>query len=428
MSKLQKIILALGTLILVPVLLYGGRVFMPTNPTPISPKMAIVEQAETPKEVEEKRAEPVTIEDEELAVVLTPLSGDALRILSGANVLLGSNLQIQWSVKDVSAAKGMVLNLVRDVPVEEIYNYRGATGPLTLEPIEIEASNGLIKWDTDKVGCAPTDYPTWCDTQPGNYYLQALVYDRADFSILGWPDRSLPAPKQLQSFRSESFEITGTPDLEPLQRELQGKALELFVLEFGVDLGGGIFVAQDFAKTDKKWTEVSGTHCLTYWLMVPFSGAIKACGNPGKRDEGFAEILKPLAFKNTGTKPYPEAKAWAKQLATEQYLDRVAFPTQPTPEAAGYPGYEVIDFYEWSRQNPEATTYLSSTLRDWNYRDDQWVFVYEVNKAGGSDNGPDRFNDRVLVVVPNKGSACVVETTSTRSFKSDYKTDELICS
>ena len=78
---------------------------------------------------------------------------------------------------------------------------------------------------------------------------------------------------------------------------------------------------------------------------------------------------------------------------------------------AGYSDY-LTGFYEWSKEYPDATTYLSTGVTNWVYRADgrYWLFIIFEIKAGGQENGPDRFADNVLVKVGNSSEACVVKT------------------
>ena len=340
---------------------------------------------------------------------------------------LGEIIQVEWGLDSVDKVSGLVINLVRNVSENERSNYNGATGPITLKPIVVHEKNGELSWRTGQVGCAPTDAPTWCEVQPGEYYLESVFYDQADFSLLGRMMRLDPEPQVLKTIRSKNFEIIGTPNLEALKNEVFSLVMHNIAETLGVQHGRGVFNMQDFVKTNGEWQDEGDKKCLEYELVAPFSGKLRVCGNPLKRGATDFEALSPIGYASADMKDYQSAKKIAETIAHEPYLSRVKFYTQPSPEEAGYPGYDVIDFYEWSRANPDATTYLSSSLRDWYYQNEAWVFLFQVNKAGGSENGPDRFNDLVLVKVEKKG-ACIVEISAERSFKTNLKTDSLVCS
>lgn len=356
------------------------------------------------------------------------LKENSIQILGNqSEISLDASINLGWDFSGLPAKAGLVLNLVRDVPAADRFKYNGATGPITLQPMVVGNGAGSTTWTASQVGCAPTDFPTWCEIQPGKYYLEGTVYDRADFPILGLFGPRDPAPKVLMTLQTDSFEIKGVPDFKALEQGLEGAALNLMVTQFSLDQGGGIFSAQKYIGIDGTWFDEGAQKCLNFSLKSPFSGKIKTCGNPLKRGDVSTEVLQPLLL-DSSIREYGLAKKLAENQATQPYLNRVAFRTQPSPEAAGYPGYEVIGFQAWSNQNPEATTYLSSVLRDWQFRDQAWLFAYQINKAGGSEQGVDRFNDTVWVKVPSQGLACIVAAGPQRKLRFDpQQKDPLDC-
>ncbi|NCP66912.1 hypothetical protein GW756_01235 [bacterium] len=343
-------------------------------------------------------------------------------------IKMGDEIQIAWQLESPSNAKGMVIYLNRDVPASEKFDYSGATGPITLEPIKIESNQGTIEWKVGEVGCAPTDYPTWCEIQPGNYFLEADIYDQDSFPILGMVMPPDPEPRLLEKMISEPFSVMGVPNLKSLESELFSLAVNTFTNKLNLDQGGGIFSAQDFLEVSKTWYEKVDNTCLEYTAKSPFKGKLEVCGNPLKRGEATLTGDGTLDYERADVLGYMEAKKLAAAEAIKPYENRVAFRSQPSPEEAGYPGNSVIDFYVWSDQNPDATTYLSSNLRNWYYQGGVWAFLYQVNKAGGSEKGPDRFNDLVLIRVSNQNEVCLVESAPQRDFRTDFKKDNLVCS
>ncbi len=335
-------------------------------------------------------------------------------------------INIKYQIANIPSGSGIVLILVRDVPASERWKYYGPTGPLMLRPEPISgAGEKSFKWNGKEVGCAPTDAPMWCQgIEPGSYYITAKIYNRNDFSILGWPDNS---PKEIiAEDQTPSFTIEGEVNLKPLTDKLTASVEDFVKEKFQFYSFGGTQVSSLYLKAGKIFKQ-KDEYCIIFDLLPPFEGQIKACS---PLYGGYDEItVSGTPSYAQGVLAYSEALKKAHEVADAPYLSRVKFDHQPTMEEAGYNWESSSSFTEWSQQNPDATTYLSSGVTNWAYRNDgYWVFILYETKAGGQATGPDRFAYNVLVRVDNKGNSCVVKTSPYHSpLEINIFEDKIVC-
>ena len=349
----------------------------------------------------------------------------------------GSELSFAVEHRNLPAGAGLVLTLVRDVPEGQAHGYAGATGPLMLEPLAVSGSGRTeFRWNGREVGCAPTDFPTWCPVEVGRYRVQATVIDRTDVGLVGWPDQR-PRTVLAQSL-SSPFLITGEADLGPLQTTLLGAAMQHVADRlFAAQRLSAVAPPHQIGRSLRPLGPVRRTSaglCSEFEAVAPFAGRLTACLPAGSLSEAGLRVQRAEAKVSgdvswaRGVLPYGQAEAAALAVADAAYLPRVRFRNQPTPEQLGLP--PGVDFQAWSRTNPGASTYLSSQAGEWTWRADlnAWAIVISEIMAGGRDDAPGRFADNVLVRVDQSGRACVVKAVPYKSSLGlDIAKDPLPC-
>ena len=347
----------------------------------------------------------------------------------------GTEITFQVEHRGLPPGAGLVLTLVRDVPTSEI-GYQGATGPLTPKPLPIGPDQRTaFVWNGRDVACAPADAPTWCPAEVGRYRIHAQVFDRADFGLVGWPDRS-PRTLLAESV-SEPFLLTGEPDLtvlEPMLRALavQRVADSLFTEKGRTGTGAFGPIARSLDRLGPVARTGAGI-CAEYEATPPFRGRLRACAPARSLTEAGLRVRREDVTASgdvdwaAGVVPYPRAEAAALAAADAAYVGRVRFGTQPTREQLGIPAG--TDFQAWSRANPLGSTYLSSGVMDWTYRQDAgaWAFLISEIMAGGQESAPGRFADAVAVRVDGAGRACIVAVRPYKGPRFDILKDPLVC-
>ena len=344
--------------------------------------------------------------------------GDGAAVLvrpSRAAAAKGTQITFEVEHRNLPPGAGLVLALVRDVPADEAHLYQGATGPLTLRPQPVAGDQRTVfEWNGRDVACAPADAPTWCPADVGRYRVHARVFDRSDFALVGWPDRT-PRTLLAESV-SAPFVLTGAPDLEPLERQLRSSAVQHVAERLFLQQGAPLAATEPITRalTPSGAPRRSGDgFCVDYDAAAPFRGRLRACAGPQVLTEAGLRV-RPADISTSGevgwaqgVLPFQQARAAALAAADAAYLSRVRFREQPTPVQAGMP--PGADFQAWSRANPLATTYLDSGVMDWAYRTDAnaWAFLVSEVMAGGQDDAPGRFADKVLVRVDGAGRACI---------------------
>ena len=369
---------------------------------------------------------------------LPPGTSPAVRVEPArASTAKGSELSFTVEHRNLPAGAGLVLTLVRDVPDGQAHGYQGATGPLMLAPLAISGGGPTeFRWNGREVGCAPTDFPTWCPVEIGRYRVQATVLDRTDVGLVGWPDRR-PRTVLAQSL-SSAFLITGEPDLAPLQTTLLGAAVQHVADRLFAEQGWSLAApGHPIGRSLRPLGSVRRTGaglCSDFEAAAPFTGRLTACVPPGSLSEAGLRVQRAEAKVSgevawaPGVVPYGQARAAALALADAAYLPRVRFRDQPTREQIGAP--PGVDFAAWSRANPNASTYLNSQVGEWVYRADlnAWAMIVSEIMAGGQDGAPGRFADNVLVRVDRTGRACVVKAVPYKSpLGVDIAEDPLPC-
>jgi hypothetical protein len=353
-----------------------------------------------------------------------------IRLLGGGPVGKWQRVRIAVRWRNLPAGAGLAVRLQRDVPAGERAWLQGATGPVMLSPLAVSGNGSrVLDWDASQTGCAPADAPTWCPTEIGRYRLNAMVFDRADFALLGWPDPN--PPRAIVQGNSPGFAIAGEPDWNELGRAMEQRArLSLNARHADRQNAplrplGGI-------------THEESGYCGRFAPPVPLEGEIIVCAAPetvsaaGFRVEPNRLEVTGAVRQAAGTIDQVAAEAAARATGEQPYLPRVRFRHQPSMSDAGFPGGDPSAFLIWSRANPLATTYLSDDVMAVRYRIEEggyWLFVLSEIMAGGQDNAPGRFADKVLVRVDHRARACVVEAVPYRGtdFRHDLETGRIAC-
>jgi len=239
----------------------------------------------------------------------------------------------------------------------------------------------------------------------------------------------------LSEARSSSFLVEGTPDLRFVASALWDATFER--LAKAGELRSSAVLAPWNTLTVQP--EGTGALCAQIPAEPPYRSSVKACA-PRSAVFRPAGITIPEASEISidghvsvleGELSREDAVAAAQAVADPPYLARVAFSKQPDPARAGYNYQRDGDFYDWSRKNPFATTYLANEPSLTAYRTDlrAWVIVLDEIMAGGSLPESQRFADKVLVLVDRRGRACVLETVPYRgrAFSLDPKAAQLGC-
>jgi hypothetical protein len=361
--------------------------------------------------------------------VLTGVTGSAIAMAQGKALLTvaltpagtvpkGQSLTVIIDHANLPSGAGLVLSVEPQGTSGPQPNSHLVGSVIVLRPHMLSGSGQwTYLWNQQRLGCAPTDIPKWCDSlEIGRYRLVARAYDRADFAVLGWADR--PEKSLLAEAVSAEFTVTGTADLRPLDAALTDRLVTEFVRQTGVH-SAGVDVSP-YLNTTTPLARVDGRWCKTLHALQPFIGHISVCvpsaivGDFGVDRTALTTVnkLTPLGGIGfaPGVVPYRVASARAVQAVETVYLKRVKFRAQPSMADLGVPSG--ADFQVWSQQNPDASTYLSAGVSEWAYRanDKVWLFTIFAVKAGGSDTGPDRFADAILVRADANGKTCVVAT------------------
>jgi len=350
----------------------------------------------------------------------------------------GDPVSARLSWRKVPADASVIVYLERDAPPGEP-RYLGPVGALVLNPIPAEGDGRLdFRWNGREFPCAPADAPMLCP-QPaeiGRYRLRAVLYDRRSIAIVGWPSREQPVV--LAHSASAPFRVTGKPDLQPIARSLWWGAVNKLMKDGELPTSG--IMASDTNGTGLEIHEARGMLCANVAARPPYRSNVVACV-PKSKVQGEAGLL-PVEPEDvsvsghvtvmSGAMSRDEAVVLARKVADVPYRAKVRFDSQPSPAEAGYDSARDGDFYEWSRRNPNATTYLSDSLGETVYRADlggAWVIVVHEIMAGGSVPEAQRFADKVMVLVQADRRACAIETIPYKgaSFSRDPATAPLRC-
>ena len=194
---------------------------------------------------------------------------------------LGDHQQITIAYAGVPEHAGLVVSVVPDIPESEFEKHGVYGGLLVLHPVPISGS-GLhtIEWDTKNIGCAPTDMPMWCAAlQIGRYRIKAEAFNASSFNLLGmFPGTT--KPQSIFVAQSQSFTISGEPDLSPVIRNLDQAAFEFFAEAAGVP---SLQIDQSgYLDTTGTLQTYYWTFCKLYKAKRPFSGEIRACMQIGR--------------------------------------------------------------------------------------------------------------------------------------------------
>ena len=144
-----------------------------------------------------------------------------------------------------------------------------------LSPENVTGTGKLhVAWTNQQLACAPFDAPMWCSEQEiGRYRIEATLFDRSDFSIVG--RQSGVVPRIITKAASSAFAITGDPDLRRLEIYLTSLAHNYFGKKTGVLAAGGWI--QPYIDNGLPMIESWTSWCRRFNLRSPFAGALSVC-------------------------------------------------------------------------------------------------------------------------------------------------------
>ena len=335
---------------------------------------------------------------------------------------LWETITLVFDMVNIPQDSGLVLSLLRNEKDLDNGYYYGPTGSLMLRPEVIEGTwKKEFIWKIDAVWCAPSDFPTWCDwVEPWNYKIQAQVYDTSNFSILGWPDQS---DKELLFEKNIEITIKGEVNLTPLSKTLDASAIQFVKEKFWLYAYAGTKLERYFNEFWEIYSQ-GDVYCKDYTLVLPFIWDIKICAPLFSNSW---EIIEEDISYIEWIFSYENALEQAYTLANKNYLSRVSFDHQPSMEEAWYSS-DLWDFQTWSEENPDATTYLSSWVKNWAFQDSAWIFIVSQIKAWGWSKRTDVFSDQVLVKVWPWNTSCIVKIADYKAtLWVDIFTDKISC-
>ena len=240
--------------------------------------------------------------------------------------------------------------------------------------------------------------------QPGNYRIEAAVYDRVDVQLLGYP-RFPDEKPNIVAKASAPLVVTGEYDFEPLKSRLVRQVVYKTVASI-VDMPYQYLRLERYVKMrgELSGPDPDGKYCAVFDLQPPFSGVLTACSPKTTHPNDLT--ISGDVHKAEGVLAYADALAKAHALADTQYKTHIR------------PG-----------------TYLGTQDSGWVYRADggYWLFVIAEFEAGSKESLPDRFEIKAMVKVPNSGNACIVKTVAARQgmyqlFNDDFFTGRMECS
>ncbi len=354
--------------------------------------------------------------------VTTPSGAPSVTVTVPTALTLGKPTTISWRVTNIPSGSSIGLRLV------QLGNQWGG-GSLMLQAQNVSGTmSGTTNWDVESTGCAPTDFPMFCKMSPGDvrgaYRIDAAVYDRTDAPLVfGHPVPGYQAPNIVARGSSTVFTIY-VPRVGYDREQAKGRLLKAAASKVAGAMSGYGHAGRQIA-TFERYVKIrddffgpnaSGTYCATFDVQLPMTGTLVACGPVWDTESYETWPVTGDVHITAPTLTYADVEAKARAVANAPYLSRVRFDHQPSMAEAGYTDYSV-NFQTWSDANPDATTYLSSGVTSWTYRFDgsYWLFIIYEIKAGGSESGPDRFADSVLIRVNNSGTVCKVKTVSYRA-------------
>lgn len=332
---------------------------------------------------------------------LAPSLAFAARVKVSAPRTADKGAAIQFTYEVSGAPRGASIGFfLEKYPADTLSP--GPQGALGVKSEDLAVGGkGIFIWDGSSFGCAPTDAPTICATplEPGQYRMKAQLYNRAGAYLM---PLMMPAsksdPKELAHGYSDPFTVTGKIDTSTVESNLLGLAIAQLTRQFELfHFSGTELVRYVDATATLRGPDGKGAYCRTFYYRAPFAGAIEACAPNSYGDEG--RRVTGEARTKEGVVPYATARDAAMSLAERPYVTRVKHRRQEDIPRTAHGG-----------KDPEATTYLSVGITNWVYREDGgfWLFVVHVGKAGGSEEGADRFHDLVFMRVNEKGTACLV--------------------
>lgn len=342
----------------------------------------------------------------------------------------GSPIEIKIRLKNVPRKSSVSLSLVKDIPEKDRFKVPGPEGVLMTKAIPVGAVDTItFTWDGLSFGCAPDDGPTLCKTpaEPGFYFLHAELYEHPAAPLIEGFVARPTVLKKLAEARSIRLQITGEPDLTPVKTTLRGTAINRLQTDLSLPgFSGTNFEIYVEEKNDFSGPNPQGLYCQTFSYRPPFSGKLNVCAPNEHSSDRVRTQGGPRSAP--GLLSFKDASEKALSLAEKPYLKRVRFRHQPSLDDLKV--HPEADFHEWSRKNPDASTYLSTVISNWTYRAEssQWIFVIFAGKAGGEETGSDRFSDHVVVLISHQGTACTWKTVPYRGGDyGDIFKDKYVC-
>jgi hypothetical protein len=199
---------------------------------------------------------------------------------------------VTW--RNVPAGSSVVISLERDDP-SLATRYLGPVGTLVMYPIPASDVGGVrFKWNGREKPCAPADGPGLCNetAEVGRYRLRAVLYDREQFQILGWPDGM--NPKVLAHHASPPFIVTGKPDPRPIAS----------LLRMGAHgMATGPLPMQDLESEVEIYERFGGRVCAVFPGRPPFGGSVESC------------VLKSALIGDAGLVVFNPDQAWVTRDA-----------------------------------------------------------------------------------------------------------------
>lgn len=323
--------------------------------------------------------------------ILQPKGGEVFSVQD-------QHFPISVKVENVTSRSSVGLFLYRNVPEDEKKNSSGLQeGPLFETSIDLAEFKGHLTWAMKTLGCVRNGVTALCPANllPGAYRLEAVLYNETKAPLLG--KNSLKREQVLAEAISKEFKIYPTNVEGHLTERLFAAATKKFIKLSGVAPYPGL--VPNLYSSVPVWPGADGLRCQKYPANFPFTGHVIACGSEDPKVD--IRVGGKIESPPTITS-YAKALELATDLVTKRYLSRVDY--------AEFPGIV-------SMSNPqilEQATYLDLSLVKWNHRL-WWIFAFRTRKLGGKENGSDRFDDLVTVIVGNEGWSCILKITPYRT-------------
>lgn len=342
-----------------------------------------------------------------------------VRLAGPRAVPRGSGLRYRVEWRDLPRS-GLIVQLERAAPIGERWRYAGLWGPIQLATIPVGGSGARdFEWNGREIGCAPADYPTWCDgVEIGAYTLTAVIVDPPDYSFLGWPDRRLH--RTLAWAASPEFSIEGAFDMQSVfywDRSALHRYIDRQLGERAPKPGERYPPQPLIARR----TLLSG-YCADIVLDPPLRGTIRACIPPrlvdrfGVRARADDISLSGAVGYRKGLIAKDRAEAVARRIAMRGY-ERAA-------DHIGFPDVDEVRA-RYGREAAGRRTWLETEVPDPTYRTEAggyWLFLVEqrVKTIAGQLAG---LRHGLLIKVEPDGTACLIDKGDAATFRPNISAD-----